>query len=164
VSQQTRETGTIDPRSKTTTRRPGDAHRDAGRAASNSDRPPEGLTRNESLVWGALSEFGAPMKAYEILDNLKSSGVRAPMTVYRALEGLESKGVVHKLEGINAFVVCNHDGPHKLQAFMVCEACARVSEIDIAGLETLVGPMTRKTGFAMEVARLEIRGRCADCV
>ena len=58
---------------------------------------PDGLTKNESLVWSTLSGVTEPMKAYEILDQLKSDGVRAPMTVYRALDGLEQKGLIHKL-------------------------------------------------------------------
>ena len=121
------------------------------------------LTRNESLVHEVLKDAESPMKAYEILETLKPSGVRAPMTVYRALEGLESKGVVHKLEAMNAFVVCNHDGPHKVQAFLVCETCPTVSEVDVHGLESLAVPMVREAGFSMEVARLEIRGRCGAC-
>ncbi|MEL7487142.1 MAG: hypothetical protein AAGJ87_08005, partial [Pseudomonadota bacterium] len=61
---------------------------------------PNGMTRNEALVWDTLSHGRDPLKAYEILDQLKEKGVRAPMTVYRALDGLEKKGFIHKLEGL----------------------------------------------------------------
>ena len=144
----------------------GDGKESEGAAATANDGDifiPAGLTRNETLVWRALREAGEPLKAYEILDRLKAQGVRAPMTVYRALEGLETKGLIHKLEGLNAFIVCNHDGPHQLQVFVVCDDCHGVSEIEIDGLEGLVAPAARRVQFAMDTARLEVRGRCDAC-
>ena len=89
----------------------GAATHDGGR-----QRPP-GLSKNEKLVWNVLAASDDPLKAYEILDKLKDKGVRAPMTVYRALDGLEEKGHIHKLDGLNAFVLCNHEGPHRVPDF-----------------------------------------------
>lgn len=124
---------------------------------------PPGLTRNESLVWEALAEAGGPLKAYEILDRLKDKGVRAPMTVYRALEGLEQKGFIHKLEGINAFVPCKHEGPHEVQVFLVCESCASAKEVELNVIEANLRPLLRRSSFQMKTARLEARGLCANC-
>ena len=124
---------------------------------------PPGLTKNETLVWDALSGSEEPRKAYEILDLLKARGVRAPMTVYRALDGLEAKGYIHKLEGLNAFMLCNHHGPHELQAFLVCETCASAEEVSLDELGQLVAPFVRRRGFAMSTARLEVRGECKSC-
>ena len=124
---------------------------------------PPGLTRNEKLVWETLSQGGDPLKAYEILDQLKEKGVRAPMTVYRALDGLEEKGFIHKLEGLNSFVPCNHDGPHPIQAFLVCEKCPKVLEVDLDGVEAGIMPAVRRAGFDMHMARLEVKGLCKDC-
>lgn len=124
---------------------------------------PPGLTKNETLVWDALSGSEEPRKAYEILDQLKAQGVRAPMTVYRALDGLEAKGYIHKLEGLNAFMLCNHHGPHELQAFLVCGSCTSVEEVSLDDLGQLVAPFVRRRGFAMSTARLEVRGECKAC-
>lgn len=126
-------------------------------------REHSGLTRNESLVWEALTEVGGPLKAYEILDRLKEKGVRAPMTVYRALEGLEIKGFIHKLEGINAFVPCKHEGPHEVQVFLVCESCASAKEVELDIIEANLRPLVRRSSFQMKTARLEARGVCKDC-
>lgn len=126
-------------------------------------RRPAGLTKNEKLVWDALSEGQQPLKAYEILDMLKGKGVRAPMTVYRALDGLEEKGIVHKLDGLNSFVRCNHEGPHEVQAFLVCQICSTVKEIEIDAVATGVAPAVRRAGFDMHQARLEVRGVCDAC-
>ncbi len=125
--------------------------------------PPVGLTKNETLIWTTMRDKEGPLKAYEILDTLKEQGVRAPMTVYRGLEGLEAKGLVHKLEGINSFVLCNHEAPHKLQVFLVCEECPNVEEVDIEGLEGLVDVSAKRARFGLNMARLEMRGVCAEC-
>lgn len=122
-----------------------------------------GLTRNETLVWEALTEAGAPLKAYEILDRLKEKGVRAPMTVYRALEGLDQKGFIHKLEGINAFMPCKHEAPHEVQVFLVCESCASAKEVELESIESDLRPLLRRASFQMKTARLEARGLCKNC-
>ncbi len=126
-------------------------------------REPAGLTRNENFVWDALLGAGGPLKAYEILDRLKDKGVRAPMTVYRALEGLEQKGFIHKLEGINAFLPCLHEGPHEVQVFLVCESCASAKEVELESIESDLRPLLRRASFKMKTARLEARGLCSNC-
>lgn len=139
---------------------------DDAKSGNGRDRKkrPSGLTKNEKLVWDTLAGSPEPKKAYEILDMLKEKGVRAPMTVYRALDGLENKGVIHKLDGLNSFVLCNHEGPHEVQAFLVCETCATVVEVDIDAASVSVAPAVKREGFDMHTARLEIRGVCGDCV
>lgn len=126
------------------------------------------LTRNERLVYMALKSAGQPLKAYDLLDILKSKGVRAPMTIYRALEGLEQKGLVHKLDALNAYVLCNHEEPHQIQSFLVCEQCSNVEEIDAGvsstpSVESNIKAVVAEKGFRMEAARLEIKGRCSRC-
>lgn len=124
---------------------------------------PKALGKNEKLVWDALNQSAEPLKAYEILDILKERGVRAPMTVYRALDGLEGKGHIHKLEGLNAFVLCNHEGPHQVQTFLVCSDCSHVAELDVVAVEADIAPAVRAANFAMTTARLEINGQCVKC-
>ncbi len=141
----------------------GGGHNGGGHNAANAGREAPDLTRNENLVWDALSEAGGPLKAYEILDRLKGKGVRAPMTVYRALEGLEQKGFIHKLEGINAFFPCQHEGPHEVQVFLVCESCASAKEVELDAIEANLRPLLRRASFKMTTARLEARGLCQNC-
>lgn len=129
----------------------------------NERKRPAGLLKNEKLVWDVLSASKDPLKAYEILDKLKEKGVRAPMTVYRALEGLENKGHIHKLDGLNAFVLCNHEGPHVVQTFLVCESCQNVEELEVLAVEADIAPAVRAAAFDMHTARLEIKGHCNTC-
>ena len=122
------------------------------------------LTKNEKLVWETLTDTSNPLKAYEILDKLKEKGVRAPMTVYRALDGLEEKGVIHKLDGINAFVLCNHEAPHEVQTFLICNSCTKVEEVGLdAKIREQILPIVMGSNFHMETARLEVKGQCHSC-
>ena len=147
----------------------GDNHKKgkhAGKAHAGHDdvrEQPPGLLKNEKLVWEALAGSNEPLKAYEILDKLKEAGVRAPMTVYRALDGLEAKGHIHKLDGLNAFVLCNHEGPHMVQTFLVCEQCSTVQELQVVAVEADIVPAVRAAAFDMHTARLEIKGNCNLC-
>lgn len=136
-------------------------------SSTMADLPGARLTRNEAYVLEALGSGPAPMKAYELLAALKDKGVKAPMTVYRALERLESRGLVHKLDALNAFVICNHDAPHIVQVFLMCTQCSHATEVrDLRGpaldWETL-RQLSGTTGFAPDAARIEIRGTCAEC-
>lgn len=129
----------------------------------------ENLTKNEKLVYHALKEAEKPQKAYDLLDRLKDRGVRAPMTIYRALEGMEEKGLVHKLDALNAFVLCNHEAPHKIQSFLVCDNCEQVTEIDSGmaeapTVERNIREVAEEKGFKMSAARLEVRGTCTTCL
>ncbi len=134
----------------------------AGESQSSS------LSRNEKLVLDTLDRSKGPLKAYELLGQLKAQGVNAPMTVYRALERLEGRGLVHKLDGLGAFVVCNHDGPHTLQAFFVCLDCGSAEEVIEGRYQAAlhleeVQALAAQSGFEVGAARLEIRGRCRNC-
>lgn len=161
---------------KTTESGKGDKSKNAAKSAAGNDntvtnnlerhaarKRPSGLLKNEKLVWDALAGSIEPLKAYEILDKLKEQGVRAPMTVYRALDGLEAKGHIHKLEGMNAFVLCNHEGPHVVQTFLVCERCSTVKELEVLAVEADIAPAVRAAAFDMHTARLEIKGNCNNC-
>ena len=145
-------------------------HRTEPQAQARGRTAPTGtaLTRNETLVLETLESADAPLKAYELLGQLKTQGVKAPMTVYRALERLEGRGLVHKLDGLGAFVVCNHDEPHALQTFLVCDGCAGVTEVRGAPVEAgldagRIESLAHESGFSVGSARLEIRGRCETC-
>lgn len=147
----------------------GEAAVDMGHDCSDgSGRKPQRLTRNEELVLSVLKEQTGPMKAYELLAALKDHGIKAPMTVYRALDRLEAKGYIHKLDAMNAFLVCNHDTPHPMQTFIVCSTCSRVEEVPEANVTGLnwneLQALAKMSAFTAQSARIELRGVCSDCV
>lgn len=124
------------------------------------------LTRNQSLVLGALTRAEAPLSAYTILDKLRDDGFRAPLQVYRALDKLLDAGLVHRLESLSAFVACAHPHCHTLGliAFAICENCGQVDEFSDPVVQERLGAWSSDHGFKAEKTTIEIRGRCAACL
>jgi Fur family transcriptional regulator, zinc uptake regulator len=123
------------------------------------------LTKNQQLVFGALSAAGQPMSAYSILDSLRDAGLRAPLQVYRALDKLVENGSVHRLESLNAFVACAHKHCHEncASAFAICEKCGSVTEFsDDAVMRRLRG-WSGRANFTPSKMVVEVRGMCAAC-
>ncbi len=137
--------------------------------AVHSGNPPDGrrlrLTKNDRLVLAALEDAGAPLKAYDLLERLKVQGIGAPMTVYRALDRLQKQGLVHKLDGLGAFVVCQHGAPHEVESFLVCRKCEDAEELDLHNdaLRQLITDALGDREFDTDRIRLEIRGICKRC-
>ncbi len=123
------------------------------------------LTKNQSLVMGALTKSDGPLSAYTILDQLRDHGFRAPLQVYRALEKLVEFGMVHRLESLNAFVACRHPGCDNQVtiAFMICEKCGQVHEITDGHLTGRLKHLAAQAGFALKKTTIELRGICRKC-
>lgn len=130
--------------------------------ASKSD-----LTKNQTLVMGALSHANGPLSAYTILDELRDDGFRAPLQVYRALEKLVELGLVHRLESLNAFVACQHSscgGDRKENVlFAICEKCGNVQELVNEKLLDTVKSLANDAEFSLSQSVIELRGQCASC-
>lgn len=127
------------------------------------------LTKNQSLVFDVLRRSDAPMSAYTILDKLRDHGFRAPLQVYRALDKLLEFGMVHRLESLNAFVICSHAEKeccahgHGTVAFAICEACGHVSEFHDHGVDNRLGEWAKSQKFRPAKTTIEIRGLCSAC-
>ena len=69
------------------------------------------LTKTREQVFLLLAKQQGAVGAYDLLDELKKLDSAAkPATIYRALDFLSKQGFVHKIESINAFVMCHHIG------------------------------------------------------
>lgn len=125
------------------------------------------LTRNQSLVLSVLEASGQPLSAYGILDRLHEHGLKAPLQVYRALDKLLEVGRVHRLESMNAFVVCCHSRQGlihpRITAFEICEACGKVNEFHDAKIKEALARHARSSGFKIRSTTIEVHGLCADC-
>ncbi len=123
------------------------------------------LTKNQSLVYDALTGAEGPLSAYTILDRLRGSGFRAPLQVYRALDKLVEFGMVHRLESLNAFVACRHPGCDTCEtiAFAICEKCGKVAEVADEELARQLNDLAERTGFTPKKSIVEVRGHCRDC-
>ena len=118
---------------------------------------------NSEMVAAALRKAGKPLTAYEVLDRLRNAGISGPPTIYRALDRLIADGRAHRLESLNAFVLCSHARHNAATAFAICDGCGSVSEFYSANLSKEISLWGRKARFKVAAANLEIHGRCMDC-
>jgi len=129
----------------------------------------EKLTKNQRLVLASLEGSECALTAYDILDVVRDGGIRAPVQVYRALEFLVASGAVHRIESMNAYVVCSHkhgsdEASHdNAVAFAICDDCGVVSEIPVPAAEHTIDTLAEKNGFVAERAVVELHGHCASC-
>jgi Fur family zinc uptake transcriptional regulator len=128
--------------------------------------PQRDLTKNQTLVLGALTQADGPLSAYTILDRLRGDGFRAPLQVYRALEKLLEAGLVHRLESLNAFIACAHPHCHEhdMIAFAICGDCGQVNEFTDDAIQERLGVWSAANGFKTDRTIIEIRGHCASCL
>ena len=83
-------------------------------------------------------------------------------TIFRTLDVLSEVGVVERIDlpsGEHAYVGCAASHHHHV----ICSRCGRATEIEDAGLRTLVREVARQTGYRVDEHRLELFGLCASC-
>ena len=130
------------------------------------------LTAIRARVLGLIADVGQPVKAYDLLEQLRNArdvdgegiGAAAPPTVYRALDFLLANGFIHKLESVNAFVACHHpNARHHSVPFLICDRCHSATELEDASIVASLDAAARTQGFAPQAQTLEVHGLCAKC-
>ena len=125
------------------------------------------LTPIRARVLGLIAEGGKPLKAYDLLDKVRSgegAGASAPPTVYRALDFLLANGFIHKLESVNAFVACHHPNTDQHSVpFLICDRCHSAVELEDRQVVAALDERARALGFVPQAQTLEVHGLCAKC-
>lgn len=122
------------------------------------------LTEIRQQVLELIAAAGKPVKAYDLLDQLKNDRSNAaPPTVYRALDFLIGNGFIHKLESINAFVGCHHPEEAHQVPFLICDECSSAAELCDERVALLLGEQARERGFTARAQTLEVHGVCRTC-
>jgi len=113
------------------------------------------------LVW----QSHVPLGAYNLMDQLAEASTRrvAPPTVYRALDFLLEQGLIHRINGLNAYVGCPSPEHRHPNHFLLCRACGVAVEIDSDTLNRSIGENAKAAGFTLENHSLEVTGLCPDC-
>jgi Fur family zinc uptake transcriptional regulator len=122
---------------------------------------PGSRSSNEEQVYDALRNASRSMSAYEILAALQNTNIKAAVQVYRALERLIAKNRVHRIESLNAFVVCRCESHSTPAAFYICDRCGSTCEFDPAPALGALSPA--EGGFEIQQASIELRGLCTHC-
>lgn len=122
------------------------------------------LTPLRAQVLGLVAAAGKPIKAYDLLDQMKSeSGSTAPPTVYRALDFLLEQGFIHRLASVNAFVSCHHPQVRHSVPFLICDNCQNALELEDERIADLLDQQAKALGFTPRAQTLEVHGLCASC-
>ena len=123
------------------------------------------FTKVREQVFLLLAHHEGAVGAYDLLAELKELDPAAkPATIYRALDFLCKQGFVHKIESINAFVMCHHfsDCNHPVQ-ILICDACGHVEEIQSNNFDLALRAMADINGFTITHQIVEAHGNCKDC-
>ncbi len=122
------------------------------------------LTPTRRRVLELVLAAEGPVKAYDLLDQLKSERPgAAPPTVYRALDFLLDNHFIHRLETLNAFVSCIHPNHRHQGHFLICEKCQSVTEVSDSALAEALSSVAAEREFVATRQVVEIYGRCKDC-
>lgn len=123
------------------------------------------FTKVREQVFLLLAKHEGAVGAYDLLDQLKKIDTAAkPATIYRALDFLSKQGFVHKIESINAFVMCHHFGDcdHPVQ-LLICDRCGHVEEIQSNNFDLALRSMADANGFTISHQIVEAHGTCKAC-
>jgi Fur family zinc uptake transcriptional regulator len=116
----------------------------------------------DKAVLRALKASTQPLSAYDILERVRNSGIRAPMQVYRSLDRLASFGFVHRIEALNAFIACSENAHGHKPGFIICRDCGMVKEFEDGRLNAIANHAAGKR-FAVDEVSVEVLGHCGDC-
>ena len=123
------------------------------------------FTQVREQVFLLLAKHKGAVGAYDLLAQLKEIDAAAkPATIYRALDFLSKQGFVHKIESINAFVMCHHFGDcdHPVQ-LLICDQCGHVEEIQSNNFDLALRSMADTNGFTISHQIVEAHGHCSSC-
>ena len=115
-------------------------------------------------VYALISAQSTPVGAYELLNRLKEERANAaPVTIYRALEFLLEAGLVHRIDALQAYAVCEADSADHGGLMLVCNRCKSVTEFENPELEKQIAETALEHAFHASEDLIEIRGLCSLC-
>ncbi len=122
------------------------------------------FTKLRRDVLECLSSASHPLKAYDIIEQLRTKGERlTPATVYRTLDFLMAQGLAHRINTLNAYIPCTCDHPDNALLLHVCLGCQNVEEIEDAELYNALRSRFREMGMQLENNSIEMCGLCKEC-
>lgn len=118
----------------------------------------------QNEVLNALKACSGPLSAYDILNVLREGEPKmAPNTVYRALDALMKQNRVHRIESLNAFVICQCEGHDDASILSICDDCGAVDESTAPELLKSLSAALGTTGFSAQRHVIEVHGTCGSC-
>ena len=121
-------------------------------------------TRPRAQILEIIAASSKPLTAYEILTRLTTTLNKPnPPTVYRALEFWTEHRFIHRIESLNAYLMCAADHQHQGSQFLVCDNCGDVIEAHICALPKALQERVARNSFKPSSWNFEVHGVCSDC-
>jgi Fur family ferric uptake transcriptional regulator len=121
------------------------------------------LTGSRRAVVETIAASVRALTPIEVYDTArKSHPALGLVTVYRTLEKLEELHViqrVHQPRGCQAFIAASQEHEHLL----LCQNCGQVTFFEGDDLDTLIGAISKKTGYQIREHWLQLFGLCQAC-
>lgn len=118
----------------------------------------------QQLLEIMLGQSGKAMTAYGLLELLQQQQPKAkPATVYRALDFFLQQGIVHRLNSVNGFVLCQHLGCRHSAQLFICQQCHRVEEFKDTDIAKRLQQAAQGNGFRLHSQNIELNGLCQHC-
>lgn len=121
------------------------------------------LTPQRKKVLAILLQAHGPVKAYDMLGQLRDDRDAKPQTIYRALDFLVEMGLVHRIASLQAFTPCQHWGHPHTAALLVCDECQTVAELDADDVMASLNIEASSVSFKPAEAVIEVHGKCPTC-
>ncbi len=123
------------------------------------------LTPLREQVLAIISQSEKPLTAYAILDELKTVKPNAQvMSIYRTLNFLLDNELIHRIESLNAVMLCHHmDACEHLSQWLICERCGEATECDLPIFQQGLNDISEATGFVVTAPVIELTGICPQC-
>ncbi|MCR4667434.1 MAG: transcriptional repressor [Desulfovibrio sp.] len=118
----------------------------------------------KSIITLMINE-NRPLKAYEIIEKMRDNGKRlTPTTVYRVLDFLIEKGFVHRINYLNAFIICKENHKKSPYILFVCSSCENTIEISNKNIIETIQDNINSIGCIADNECIEICGTCNSCL
>lgn len=122
------------------------------------------FTAPREAVLRVISESKTPLGAYDILELLKTElNNPKPPTIYRAIGFLTEHHFIHRIESLNAYVICDTDHLHHGAQFLICDQCGQVTEVHQCSLPNRLEQHAETEGFTPSYWISELHGLCRAC-
>ncbi|MEG3755415.1 transcriptional repressor [Psychromonas arctica] len=116
-------------------------------------------------VFTLMAEHQGAISAYELLEQLQKTDSKAkPPTIYRALEFLLENHFIHRIESLNAYLMCCHLGCEHPMQLLICDKCKCVIELSDPIIDDAFSTKASQFGFNITNKVLEAHGVCESCV
>ena len=122
------------------------------------------LTDLRRKVLSLAVKYTGIVKAYQLLTDLQAErGGVAPPTIYRALDFLVEQGLLHRIEALNGFLVCQHFNCTHHGLILSCQRCGKATEINDDEHLPRINAHCQNLDFVMRKQSIVIDGWCASC-